>query len=1009
MPHPGHVLTRVIKDVFLRYRTMCGYQVPRRAGWDTHGLPVEVEVERNLGIHGKHDIEKYGVEAFTRKCLESVFRYIGEWKRMTERIAFWVDLENAYATYHQSYVESVWWALKTLFDKGLLYQGYKVVWWWPQGGTALSAGEVGMGYKTVDDPSVVVRFRVSGRPGTSLLAWTTTPWTLPSHVALAIAPEETYVEAESEGETLLLAEARAKEVFGKRAFALRRTFPGRELEGLSYEPPFRFKDPENGAHFRVVPADFVTLDTGTGVVHVAPAFGEDDFRLMKEKGLGFLQLILPDGTFAPEARPFAGRFCKDADPEILRDLKQRGLLFSQATVRHEYPYCWREDKDPLIQYARKSWFIRTTEEIGRAIENNRTIRWQPAHIGEGRFGDFLRNNVDWALSRERWWGTPLPIWVNDRTGRMEAMGSLADLRERNPNAFDAFEKARAQDPSMSEDLRIHKPWIDEVTFTREGEPGVYRRVPDVIDCWFDSGSMPFAQWGYPWRNREAFAANFPADFISEAVDQTRGWFYSLLAISTMLFPDRAPPHPFRSCVVMGHVTDKEGLKLSKSRKNYEDPMEMIETQGADAVRWSLFTGNVPGQNTRFFSGAAKEATRDFLLKVWNVLSFFHTYARIDRWDPRGARPAPADRPPLDRWILAELSDATRAVRNGLDELNSNAAARRLEAFADALSNWYVRRNRPRFWAEGRSADKDAAFSTLYECLSVLARLLAPFTPFLAEALHQRLVRPFRPDAPVSVHLETFPQASDHAADDPLRAEVQRVRDLVALGLRVRSENNLKVRQPLSEAVVILAGGETVGAFEAAVAEELNVHRVTQSAEPARYVQFTVVPNFKALGPKLGKRLPLVKQALAAADGSTLHAELERAGSIRLPFPDGDVALAREEVEIRLQAREGFAAAGEGGRVVVLDTRVTPELRREGLAREVISRIQKQRKEMNLPYEARVNVRWSAAGELAEAIAAHAGWIARETLARSLAPGTPSGGAVAADVDGEALSFSVEPA
>jgi isoleucyl-tRNA synthetase len=998
MPHPGHVLTRVIKDVFLRYRTMCGHNVPRRAGWDTHGLPVEVEVEKSLGIHGKAEIEKYGVEAFTRRCLESVFKYIGEWRRMTERIAFWVSLDDAYATFHQSYVESVWWALKTLFSRDLLYQDYKVVWWWPQGGTALSAGEVGLGYKTVDDPSVVVRFPVLGRPKTSLLAWTTTPWTLPSNVGLAVAAKESYVEAEVDGETVILAERRLSEILGKREAKVRRTFPGAELEGVGYEPPFRYKEPERGASFRVVAGDFVTLDTGTGVVHTAPAFGEDDFRLMKEKGLGFLQLVLPDGTFAPEAADFAGRFCKEADRDIVRNLRQRGFLFSEGTTRHEYPFCWRADKDPLIQYARRSWFIRTTREIGRAIENNRKIVWQPEHIGEGRFGDFLRNNVDWALSRERWWGTPLPIWVNDHSGKMEAVGSVAEILERNPKAFDAFDAARKRDPSLSEHLRVHKPWIDEVTWTKAGEPGVYRRVPDVIDCWFDSGAMPFAQWGYPWRNRESFTANFPADFISEAVDQTRGWFYSLLAISTMLFPEEPAPHPFRSCVVLGHVTDKDGYKLSKSRKNYEDPMEMIESQGADAVRWSLFMGNVPGQNTRFFAGAAKEATRDFLLKIWNVLSFLVTYARIDGWKPgNGGRPAP-----LDRWLLAELDETIRSVRGSLDALQSNAAARRLDAFVDALSNWYVRRNRDRFWAEGSSPDKSAAYATLYEALATLSRLLAPFTPFLAEALHQRLVRALDPGSPLSVHLAPFPEPRPDRADEPLRAEVQRVRDLVALGLRVRSENNLKVRQPLSEAVVILAGGEKVGDFEATVADELNVHRVTLSAEPAKYVQFTVLPNFKALGPKLGKRLPDVKQALAKSDGCALHAELERTGAIRL----GDLALGRDEVEIRLQAREGFAAASAGGRVVVLDTRVTPELRREGLAREAISRIQKARKEMDLPYEARIEVLWRAEGEVAEAIREHRERIAGETLAVRLEEGSPAAGAVETEVEGTPLAFSV---
>ena len=1043
LPHPGHVLTRVIKDVFLRYKTMCGFHVPRRAGWDTHGLPVEVEVEKELGIHGKHDIEKFGVEAFTRRCIDSVFRYIGEWRRMTERIAFWLDLDDAYVTFHKSYVESVWWALKTLFDKGLLYQDYKVVWWWPQGGTALSAGEVGQGYREVDDPSVVVRFPVVGRPKTAFLAWTTTPWTLPSNVALAVRREETYVEAEDEdGWTVILAKALVPAVFGKRKHAIRKESKGEALEGVRYEPLFRYRTPEGGKAYEVLCDPFVTLDTGTGVVHIASGFGEDDFRVSREKGFGFLQLIEPDGTFPKDATDFAGRFCKEADRDIIRNLKERGLLFSQATYRHEYPFCWRADQDPLIQYARRSWFIRTTREIHRVIANNAKIRWQPEHIRDGRFGDFLRNNVDWALSRERWWGTPLPIWVNDETGAMEAVASAAEILARNPKAFDAFEAARREDPSLSEHLRVHKPWIDQVTWTKRGEKGVYRRVPEVIDCWFDSGSMPFAQWGYPHLNRERFEAAFPADFITEAVDQTRGWFHSLLQISTLLFGESS----FRSCVVLGHVTDKDGFKLSKSKKNYEDPMAMIEEQGADAVRWSLFLNNVPGQNTRFFAGAAKDATRDLLLKVWNVYTFLATYARIDRWDPDGSppppehdrpagsqvgprpphagggtnprdhaqhgpsagavfsipgpRPPPRDRAVLDRWILAELDETVRGVRDALEGLNSNAAARRIQEFAEALSNWYLRRSRARFWAEGATADKRAAYATLFETLVDLSRLLAPFTPFLSEMLHQRL----GPE-PVSVHLADYPRPDDARRDDALRASMARTRHLVALGMRVRSESNLRVRQPLSKAILVVGGGERTEDLDV-IREELNVEEVELCDSPATYVDFTILPNFKALGPKLGKRLPALKAALAAADGAALQGGLDRDGAIRVALADGAVTLARDEVEVRLEAKEGWAAAGEGGRVVVLDTRITDALKRRGLAREVVNRVQQARKAMDLPYEARIRLTWEAEGDLAEAIREHAGYIAGETLATSVEGGPLRGERHDTDVDGAELRFGI---
>ncbi|MGQ0613860.1 MAG: isoleucine--tRNA ligase [Planctomycetaceae bacterium] len=1004
LPHHGSVLTRVVKDVFLRYKTMRGFRVPRRGGWDTHGLPVEVEVEKELGIHGKHEIERYGVEAFTRRCIDSVFRYIGEWSRMSERVALWMDFKSAYVTFHRSYVESVWWALSELFRKGLLYQDYKVVWWWPQGGTALSAGEVGQGYREVDDPSVVVRFPVKGRDKTALLAWTTTPWTLPSNAALAVKASVDYVEArDEEGWTSILAQARLKEVFGKRAYTVVKEMKGEALEGVAYEPVLPFRSPGAGKAYEVVCDDFVTLDTGTGIVHVAPGFGEEDFRVAREKGIGFLQVLEPDGTFPADGGFVAGRNFKEADRELARDLKRRGLLFSEATCRHEYPFCWRADKDPLVQYARRSWFIRTTKEIGLVRKNNGRIRWQPEHIGEGRFGDFLRNNVDWALSRERWWGTPLPIWVNDETGAMEAVASVDEILARNPQAFRAFEEARRADPSLSEHLQVHKPWIDEVTWKRPGQPGVWRRVPEVIDCWFDSGCMPFAQWGYPHANREAFEESFPADFITEAVDQTRGWFHALLQISTLLFPDREMPHPFKSCVVLGHITDKEGLKLSKSRKNYEPPMATIEEHGADAVRWALLANNVPGLNTRFHAGIVKDATRDLLLKTWNVYSFFVTYANVDRFDPSAPRPPLAHRPALDRWILAELDDSVRGATAAFEELNSYAAARKIQDFVEALSNWYVRRSRARFWAEGQGDAKRAAFATLHEALLDLARLLAPFTPFLAEAIHKNLGR--GGTSPVSVHLDAFPAPRDERRDEPLRRAMALLRHLVALGQRVRAEHNLKVRQPLPKAVVVLCAGEEGGDL-APVREELNVEEIEVTDRPQVYVEFTVLPNFRALGPKLGPRLPALKAALGRADGGALYAELERTDALVVTLPDGAVTLGRDEVEVRLKAREGYAAAGERGRVVVLDTRLTDSLRRKGLAREVINRIQQARKAMDLPYEARIKVTWRAQGELAEALKEHAAYIAGETLTVSLEPGELRGDRHDSDVEGSELSFGI---
>jgi len=1014
MPHAGHVLTRVMKDVFLRYRTMCGDYVPRRAGWDTHGLPVEVEVEKALGIHGREEIERYGVEAFTRRCVESVFRYIEEWRRMTRRIAFWVDLDSAYVTFHRSYVESVWWALGRLFEEGLLYQDYKIVWWWPQGGTALSSGEVGQGYKSIEDPSVVVRFPVVGEDRTSFLAWTTTPWTLPSNVALAVHPDEVYVTARLEdGEQVVLARALVGALLAGREFEVVAERSGRELAGARYEPPFRYAEPEGGDSFVVISANFVTMDTGSGMVHIAPAFGEDDFKVCRETSLGFLQLVRPDGTFVAEATDFAGRFCKEADRDIVRNLRQRELLFSEEVYRHDYPFCWRAMDDPLIQYARRSWFIRTTREIHRVIANNSEVHWEPENIREGRFGAFLRSNVDWALSRERYWGTPLPIWVNDVTARTEVVTSVNDILARNPQAFAHFEAARARDPELSEHLMVHKPWIDEVTWTREGEDGVYRRVPEVIDCWFDSGCMPFAQWGYPQQNRDTFRAQLPADFITEAVDQTRGWFYSLMTISTLLFPDQPYPHPFRNCVVVGFITDEKGRKQSKHLQNYTDPMELIAGQGADAVRWSLYSTCIPGQNTRFFPAAATEALRDFLLKIWNVYSFFVTYANIDGWSPAAAAPELRERPDLDRWLLAELDSTTRAVREALDSYRSHLAARALAAFVESLSNWYVRRSRSRFWAKGDSPDKRAAFATLHETLSDLSLLLAPFTPVLAEAMFQNLVRSVDDAAPESVHLAPYPEACEARVDPQLIEDMAAARRVVTLGQRVRAERKLKVRQPLAEAIAVVTSDAERAAIElcgAAIREELNVHTLSFTTDPGRYVEISLVPNFRLLGPRLGKRMPAVKKALSEADGSALQAELDREGSIRLELPDGPVELGPDEIEVRLAARASFAAAAGGGHVVVLDTRITEELRREGLAREVINRIQRARKAMDLDYEARIDVRYEVGDELGGAVLAFAGRIAEETLALTLEPRgdiTPEGTRHETDVEGSAMIFWVE--
>ncbi len=1021
MPHPGHVLTRVMKDVILRYRSLTGWHVPRRGGWDTHGLPVEVEVEKALGISGRGAIEAYGVEAFTHRCIESVFRYIDEWRKLTQRIAFWVDLDAAYVTFHKPYVESVWWALQRLFEKGLLYQDYKIVWWWPQGGTALSAGEVGQGYRDVDDPSVFVRFPVRGVEGEAFLAWTTTPWTLPSNVALAVHAEFDYATVEvarEDGagtERLVVAEKLIPKVLGEREHRVVSVRKGRELVGLEYVSPFSYAVPEGGPAHRVVTADYVSLESGSGIVHTAPAFGEEDFRVCKEQGLGFLQLVRPDGTFDERVTDFAGRFCKEADRDIIRTLRQRGLLFKEEVYRHPYPFSWRRDSDPLIQYARRSWFIRTTDEIDKIIENNKAIHWEPEHIRDGRFGEFLASNVDWAISRERFWGTPLPIWVNDETGKMDCVGSAAEILARNPRAFDHWDAAKKARPELSEHLMVHKPWVDEVTWTKPGEPGVYRRVPEVIDCWFDSGCMPFAQHGYPHQNVDRFEQEFPADFITEAVDQTRGWFYSLLAVSTMLFGDRALPHPYRNCTVLGLITDEKGQKLSKSKKNYKDPTEMFDLYGADAVRWALYAQSVPGQTNRWFEGGAVDATKELLLKVWNVYSFFVTYANIDGWSPSTERPDLAARSDFDRWILAELDATVRTVRTSLEGYKTHPAANAIGDFVDSLSNWYVRRSRARFWAGGDlgselAADKRAAFATLYEVLVDLSKLLAPFTPFLADALHENLVRGQVEGAEASVHLSSIPAPDDLRRDEALRRDMAAARSVVSLGARVRATHKLKVRQPLRQAIIVVADEadrRTVSRFASAITDELNVDALTFTQEPETFVDFQVLPNFRGLGPKLGKDLPALKASLATLDGGLLYRQLADEGRVSIPLPSREVSLEPADVEIRLAAKEGFAAASDRGRVVVLDCQLDDGLRRKGMAREVVSRVQGVRKTLDLPFDARITLLWAADGELARALDEHSAYVRGEVLAEEMGRGPGPGEAHTVDVEGASLTFWVQ--
>ena len=1139
-PHNGHVLTRVFKDIFPRYRTMRGFYAERKAGWDTHGLPVEVEVEKELGIHGKAEIEAYGVEAFIQRCMDSVFRYTKEWERMTEQMGHWVDLSDAYVTYHKSYVESVWWALSKLFEKDLLYQGHKVLWWWAQGGTALSSAEVGLGYKTVDDPSVYVAFPLVDDPDTSLLVWTTTPWTLPSNMYAAVKPAVDYVVVE-DGERKLIVAAALRETIAKklgRDLPTVRELKGEALVGKRYRPPFddyyeRYGEQEvelkaggtTPLFWKVLAADFVELDQGTGLVHEAPAFGEIDHELHRAVISGYVDpgsvpllcAVAPDGKFTDDVPELAGQWVKDADKQIVRAMKERGTLIHQETYRHEYPFCWRADDDPLIQYARPAWFIRTTAVIDKAIANNRAVNWVPEHIKEGRFGDFLANNVDWALSRERYWGTPLNIWVNDVTGKMVAPSSVDEIRAKNPNAFESFEKAKKKDPDLSEHLLVHKPWIDDVTFTEDGEEGVYRRVPEVIDCWFDSGSMPFAQWGYPQAGHDKFKETFPADYIVEAIDQTRGWFYSMLMISSLVF-EHDYPHPYKTCMVLGHVNDKEGKKESKSKGNYTPPEVILEkvamdfavidapkvpprdgvaliaredlegldlnpgtpvlvngiehalepakglprrvvvlpeavrdklgvsfaerglailpadvgrleenqrvsiedpntpAPGADAFRWFFLASNPPWSSKRHSLSNVRSLQKEFPIKLRNIFSFFTIYASIDDFDPaiENGRPV-AERSFLDRWILSELAVLNRRAIDHLDNYRAYEASRELTNFVDALSNWYLRRSRVRFWKSGRDDDKLDAYATLYESLVTVAKLAAPFVPFMTEEIYQNLVRaPRGDDVPESVHLCDYPEADDARIDTRLNEEMAVVRDIVSLGLRVRTDNKLKVRQPLSKAEITLSQGELeerVRAYGDLIAEELNVRDVRFVHGADEHIEYQVKPNFRKLGPRVGKKMPAVKAALAAADGSALRASLLADGKTTVDIDGEALSLDMEEVEVTVQAKEGYAAAGDQTAVVVLSTELTPELIDEGLYRELLSRVQGFRKDLGLEYTQRICLAVDGSESLTAIVASRREHFMKETLCVELVdnPKVLEGSKREIEIEGDPVTITLAKA
>ena len=999
MPHPGHVLTRVMKDIFLRYRAMCGFHVLRKAGWDTHGLPVEIEVEKEIAdemglskeqradMAGKQIIEQYGVAKFINKCRESVFRYEGEWRKMTDRVAFWCDMDDPYITCKNSYIESVWWILKRYWDEDLLYKGHKIVPHCPSCDTALSSHEVAQGYTEVEDPSIFIRCPIKGQDNTSFLVWTTTPWTLLSNAALCFAPDFDYVKVRNGDEFLILAEGRVLPVFGEPPEVVE-TYKGRDFDGWEYEPPFNYVKPEEKAWYCIM-ADFVTLEEGTGIVHTAPAFGEDDYAAGKKYGLPFIQPVDSNGKFTEEITPWAGRFVKDADPDIIADLEQRGIMFRSEKYKHAYPFCWRCDS-PLIYYARSSWFIKTTAYKEKLLEVNNEINWVPEHIRTGRMGDFLENNIDWAVSRDRYWGTPLNIWICEGCERKDCHDSAAALKEH----------ATQWPWDSDDDVDLHKPWLDDVVLKCPDCGGDMRRTPEVIDCWLDSGAMPAAQWHYPHENKELFDELFPADYITEAIDQTRGWFYSLMALNSFLFGKS----PFKTCLVLGHVLDEDGRKMSKSLGNVVDPWEAFATYGADSFRWYFYRENNPWLPTRFSEKVMYEVQRSFFLTLWNVYSFFVIYANIDGFDPREHTVPASERDANDHWALSRLNSLIRDLKAGLDSFAIMAPARAAEVFVDDLSNWYVRRCRPRFWKAEKDADKWAAYSTLYECLTTLCRVLAPFTPYLSEELHQNLVRPVDEDAPDSIHLCSFPEADEALISKDLEEAVSEVRDIVNQGRSLRNIAKRGVRRPLAAMKLRAPEGkarERLEPLRDLILDELNVRDLEFVDNFDDLMSVTLKPNLKTLGRRLGKNVKTLQDVLEKDQQSVLDS-LDADGAYTLETDGGAESLSKEDFLFEKAPSADWAV----GETVALDIRLNEELISAGLAREIVHRIQNVRKDLDLDYEARIATTLAGDKKLLDVAAEHADYIKAETLSTALAAAESAGGAEF-KIDGMELTVAVE--
>ena len=990
-PHVGHIETRVMKDIIPRYKVMKGYHVDRKAGWDTHGLPVELEIEKKLGISGKEQIEEYGVENFVKQCKESVFTYVHMWEEMTNKVGFWVDMDHPYVTYHNDYIESVWWALKELWKKGLLYEGHKVMPYCPRCGTALSSHEVAQGYKDVKDLTCIAKFKVKGKENTYILAWTTTPWTLPSNLALCVNKSYTYVEVkanigtddEPQYENYILAKDLIEQVLKETPYEIVKEFKGSDMLGMEYEQLMPFAKVD-GKAFVVIHGDYVTLTDGTGIVHIAPAYGEDDSLVSKQNGIAFVNLVDKSGKFVPEVEPWAGKFVRDCNEDICKWLAEHNKLFSKEKHIHSYPHCWRCDT-PLLYYPKESWFVATTKVKDNLISNNNTIKWYPDTIRTGRFGKFLENVIDWGISRDRYWGTPLPIWKCE-CGHEECIGSIAELKEKAVDCPD--------------DIELHKPYIDKVHLKCPECGKEMTRYKEVIDCWFDSGSMPFAQLHYPFENKEAFEKNFPAQFISEAIDQTRGWFYTLLTISTCLFDKSS----YENCIVLGHVLDEHGQKMSKSKKNGVDPMELLDTVGADATRWHFYVSSSPWLPKRLGIKNVQETQRGFLATLWNVYSFYCLYAEIDQFNPLKHKDFKSENI-MDKWILSKLNTLIKEVDEKLEKYNITGAALEIEDFTDSLSNWYVRTNRERFWGEELTDDKIGAYTTLYTVLVNLIKVSAPFVPFMTDEIYQNLVVGLDKKAPESVHLCLWPEVDEKSIDKKLENEMDLAYSIVKLGRSARNSANIKNRQPLSKMLISV---DTLPEYYGNIVKnELNVKQVELGANMSDYVHFEIKPNLPVLGKEYGKLIPKIREAISKMNQMDLANKVKNGGIEYIEIDDTQIALTSENLLITMQGKDGFAFAGEGEIGVVLETTITPELKEEGYVREILSKVQNMRKEKGFEVLDKIILYVSDNEKLEKIVKKYEKEIMKETLAEKVEYNAKRDDYTEVSINDEKLMLDVE--